>query len=431
MYECVFQKGHGDLHPWLKTPTWRSTQPSSPRFSAALSLAGMTTRSEVVHPLSLNFANERKVVMLREVKKMSFENIRKQVRNLKGQRPSKELMRRTVKLFSKRTGKRTFKYDKCGRQAWKVDDDVKKFLVARLLALRTKCICTATTLQRELAKKKRVKLACSTIRKVLFKAGYQWRRRAQKPKLDKERMRERCAFAQKVVDMSAAELARWCNLSIDGVVLSCPPKDAVDRANFCSIGDTHMYRKRGEAASPKLAAHDVYGKQVPDSRAVPLWGGISPGGFMVIAFHPTKKIDPEDWVGAVEGGALTIAVKEGKPVLKKGPWGVLCDNEGFLHAAESKAAHRKQKIILRHVPARSPDLNVIEKFWSWLRRELRKRDLNDLVKKRPPLGKMAYRQRILAVCRLPKAKAVAANYFKSFRKVCQEVVLKKGAMARN
>ena len=83
------------------------------------------------------------------------------------------------------------------------------------------------------------------------------------------------------------------------------------------------------------------------------------------------------------------------------------------------------------MPARSPDLNVIEKFWSWLRRELRKRDLNDLVKTRPPLGKMAYRQRILAVCRLPKAKAVAANYFKSFRKVCQEVVLKKGAMARN
>ena len=390
----------------------------------------MPVRSEVVHPLSLNFANERKVVMLREINKMSYPKIRLKVWNLKKQRPSKELVRATVKLFNTRSGTRKFNYGNCGRKAWKVDDDVKKFLVTRLKALRTKCICTATTLQRELAKKKRVELACSTIRKILFKAGYKWLPRAQKPKLSKDRMIERCVFSQAVVDLSPAQLAKKYNLSMDGAIFSTPPKDAVDRANFCSIGDTHMWRTRGEAASPELAAHNEYGKQVPLSRAVPLWGGISPGGFVVIAFHPTKKIQPEEWVDAVDSGALTIAIKQGKPVLKKGPWGVLCDNEGFLSKADSKAAHRKQKIILRHVPARSPDLNVVEKFWGWLRRELRKRDLNDLVQKRPALGKMAYRQRILAICRTPKAKEVAANYFKSLRKVCQEVLLKKGAMAR-
>ncbi len=64
----------------------------------------MPVRSEVVHRLSLSFANERKVVMLRVVKKMSFNKIRPQVRNLKGTQPSKELLRTTVKLFNKRTG---------------------------------------------------------------------------------------------------------------------------------------------------------------------------------------------------------------------------------------------------------------------------------------------------------------------------------------
>ena len=108
----------------------------------------------------------------------------------------------------------------------------------------------------------------------------------------------------------------------------------------------------------------------------------------------------------------------------------MCDNEGFLHAAESKAAHRLQKISLWHVPARSPDINIIEKYWSYLRPELRRRDLNDLVKKRPPLGKMAYRQRILAICRLPKSNEVAANIFKSFMKVCKRVVKAKGARVR-
>jgi hypothetical protein len=390
----------------------------------------MPVRSEVVHPLSLNFANERKVVMLRVVKKLSFNKIRPQVRNLKGGLPSKELLRTTVKLFNKRTGSRKFNYGNCGRKPWKVDDDVAKFLVSRLKVLRKQCICTARTLQREVAKKKRLSLACSTINKVLAKAGFHWLPRAQKPKLSKELMAKRCVFTQRVEDMGPAELTRNLAISIDGVILSIPPKDSVDRANFCSVGDTHMYRTRQEAASPDLAAHSNYGKQVPLSRAVPLWGGISPGGFNVIAFHPTKKIQVEEWVDAVDSGVLTAVIKQGRPARARYPHRVLCDNEGFLSAAESKAAHRKQKVNLWHVPPHSPDLNVIEKYWSWLRRELQRRDLNDLVKKRLPLGKMAYRQRILAICRSPKSKTVAANIFQSFRKVCKEVLQKRGAMAR-
>ena len=139
----------------------------------------MPSRSENIHPLSLNFANERRAVILRTVQKLSFAKIRLKLKNRKGDRPSKELVRTTVKLFDTRSGSRRFKYGNCGRKAWKVDREVSKFLVARLKALRTKCVCTATTLQRELASKRRLKLVCSTIRKILFKAGYRWSRRAQ------------------------------------------------------------------------------------------------------------------------------------------------------------------------------------------------------------------------------------------------------------
>ena len=69
-----------------------------------------------------------------------------------------------------------------------------------------------------------------------------------------------------------------------------------------------------------------------------------------------------------------------------------------------------QKVNLWHVPPRSPDLNPIEKFWSWLRRELRKRDLADLVAGRLPLGKMAYRKRIVNICRSAKARQVEQNH---------------------
>jgi hypothetical protein len=191
-----------------------------------------------------------------------------------------------------------------------------------------------------------------------------------------------------------------------------------------------MYRLPSESASPDLAASDEYAKQVPLSRAVPLWGAISPRGFSVITFHPIKKIQVDEWVSAVDSGMLTASIKQGRPFNARGPWRVLCDNEGFLHARESKVAMRKQKINLWHVPARSPDINVIEKYWSYLRRELRRRDLNDLVKKRTALGKMAYRQRVLAICRLPKSNQVAANIFKSFLKVCKQVVEAKGARIR-
>jgi hypothetical protein len=100
---------------------------------------------------------------------------------------------------------------------------------------------------------------------------------------------------------------------------------------------------------------------------VPLWGGISANGFAPIVWHGKHKLDDEEWVEAVECGEFAGAVKALKPVKRRGPWYVLCDNESFLDTDESRSAHRRAGIRLWHIPARSPDLNPIEKFWSWLR----------------------------------------------------------------
>ena len=82
------------------------------------------------------------------------------------------------------------------------------------------------------------------------------------------------------------------------------------------------------------------------------------------------------------------------------------------------------------LPAKSPDLNPVEKFWGWLRRMLRNADLLDLKNKRPPLGKMAYQLRIRTICRSAKAQKVGANFARGLVNVCKEVILKKGAATR-
>ena len=51
-------------------------------------------------------------------------------------------------------------------------------------------------------------------------------------------------------------------------------------------------------------------------------------------------------------------------------------------------------MLLWGVPAKSPDLNPIEMFWGWVRRQLRLKDLEDTREKRPVLGNTAYKIRV-------------------------------------
>ena len=99
-------------------------------------------------------------------------------------------------------------------------------------------------------------------------------------------------------------------------------------------------------------------------------------------------------------------------------------------AKDCKAAYKKKKINVLKVPPRSPDLNPIEKFWGWLRRELRLRDLNDLQNKKPAMGKIAYKSRVRNLLKTKKTQAMAKRFASDLVKVCKEVKKKGGAMAR-
>ena len=85
-----------------------------------------------------------------------------------------------------------------------------------------------------------------------------------------------------------------------------------------------MWRKRGEAALPVFslgAGHLGYVKQVPLSLEVPMWGGLSYGGFAPVRFHPQKQLvnystanlpwlESHDWVGNPENLKFALMKSE-------------------------------------------------------------------------------------------------------------------------
>ena len=235
-----------------------------------------------------------------------------------------------------------------------------------------------------------------------------------------------------IAKMSQKQLTTWLNFCIDGVVLSLPPTNATDRSNFVSQGDTHMFRKKTEVNDPALAGKLVYAKQVDLDHAVPLWAGVGPKGFAGICFHPTKKLQVEEWVGCVQNHTLkrAIASVNVRRGAKKG-WRMLSDNEGFLGCPDSRSALRKEMITLLQIPAKSPDLNPIEKFWSWLRKQLRDLDSEDLRAGKPVPSRASFERRVLKICASERGMQVAKSCFLGLPKVCAEVVANKGAMAKS
>ena len=178
---------------------------------------------------------------------------------------------------------------------------------------------------------------------------------------------------------------------------------------------------------PELAGHDRYRKQVPKSRMLPFWGGIGNGGFAMVLQHDNRKVTTEEWVEALTNGCLLRALQSTNPGKIRGPWAILCDNESFLRTPDSLAALRRANIKFWKLPASSPDLNPIEKYWAWIRKRMRAMDLADLAAKRPALGKTAYKARLMRLVQTAEAKAVAGRTFRNLRKACTEVLKRGGA----
>ena len=119
--------------------------------------------------------------------------------------------------------------------------------------------------------------------------------------------------------LSRQHLLEKLALSMDGVVLTVPPAEGIDRNNFCRKGETHMWRLPSESCTPELAAGDPYSVQIPMNRAVPLWAGISEGGAAEVVVHKYKRMTAPEWLKAVKAGKLKGAVPSLKPQGKR-PW---------------------------------------------------------------------------------------------------------------
>ena len=199
----------------------------------------MPVVSEVVHPRGLDFKNQRRVVMLRDCKKMSWDDIASEVVNRQGEPTTADCVKLAYKRFNTKAEHSKYRYFKCGRKRWKLTAEMQNFLVQRLLQLRKKIVVTSNTLQKVLASEKGIRVNASAIRKVLKQKGFRWLPRAQKRLYKKEDMAARKAFAQSVLNLGAAELEKRFALSMDGCILTVPPADPVEAKNFCIAGERH------------------------------------------------------------------------------------------------------------------------------------------------------------------------------------------------
>jgi transposase len=387
-----------------------------------------------MHPRGLGLNAQRKVFVLRKSggpggKKLSWEKIAPQVKNLKNKTPGWKVCRDAYNKMNSKEAKVEDNYSNCGRDAV-LTKSLRTWLVSRLLVLRKSTECTSGDLARELAKKKGVVVEASTVRRALNLEGYKHLSRSKKPKYSKEQREERVAFAKMILAWCKKDFEASLNLCLDGVVFTIPPSAETARENYCHSDCQKVWRKPGETALTELDGFDRYKNQVPDSRIIPLWGGLASGGFAPVLWHPRRKTDTAEWSEAIKDGALLTALRAVNPRKRAGPWKILCDNETFLRAGACLKLYEKLRIELLKLPAKSPDLNPVEKMWGWARKRLRGMDLADLAAHRPVLGKFAYKDRIKRLLKTAKAQTVAKNFMGNLRTVAARVVNAKGAAVR-
>ena len=379
-----------------------------------------------VHPKGLSPQMKRKVWVLRKerisARAKTWQIIASKVKNLSGGVPYWKVCRDAYNEIEQPRHILKDAYSNCGRKPT-LTNEVSKWLVRRMLKLRRCMDVTSTDLAQVLAKERAIEVEASSIRKALKKAGDRYLARSKKPMYNKEQKLKRLQFGQKYMDEEI-------HMFMDGVVFTVPPQNPVQRENYCKSDLKKVWRLPEEHDLPELAGHDRYAKQVPANRIVPLWGGLAAGGFAAVLWHDNRKTNEDEWSQAVRDGNLRRALGSINVHKKKGPWRVLSDNESFLRTKKSLKALRRNSVSFIDLPARSPDLNPVEKMWGWVRKQLRVRDLSDLANGVPVLGRTMYRERIKKLLRSQKAQPVAKRFAGSFRTVCKRVVKAKGAAVK-
>ena len=178
------------------------------------------------------------------------------------------------------------------------------------------------------------------------------------------------------------------NLDLDGVTLSMAPRALNGRQRHAAQNIRHMWVKDGEKQSEKMLTYNRYGVQL--GIKVPLWGGFTGGGsFALRLYTPRAKMTKEEWCAKLPHLKKVVsACRDVRATQKIKVWH---DNEAFLKAARKQYA--KHGMVMMNFPPNSGDLNPIENVWAWLRRDLAKREFEDMDAKRS-LTVTQFRQRV-------------------------------------
>ena len=273
------------------------------------------------------------------------------------------------------------KYENCGRTKLLSDDDVAQ-VVTFVKKWRHKRFCTCQYIKREL------KLSASprTINRALNAAGYFWRKVPKVQGLSPEQLKKRKAFVDAYVDKPAAWWQEHMNMVLDGVTLTVPPKPLSAKQKHAAQRITCVWTCAGERLDNDIHTFNRYGVQL--GKKVPLWGGFTGNGqFTLRMWTPTPKMDKEDWQALVPTvkAAVDDAYGDELPARPK----VWHDNERFLLCP---GVYKDNGLTLFRFPPNSGDLNPIETVWAWLRRDLAKREQDDLEAGRH-LTEQMFRQR--------------------------------------
>ena len=124
----------------------------------------------VVHKRSMNIENQTKAYVMRRAGH-TFNEVRDETLNLEGEKPGLRTLGDLMAKFDRKKGFRKFNYHKCGRKAWKMTPNNKRFVIKRLKELRRKQPICAPGLALFLAKERGVEVSASCMRKVLRDAG--------------------------------------------------------------------------------------------------------------------------------------------------------------------------------------------------------------------------------------------------------------------
>lgn len=316
---------------------------------------------------------------------LSYAEVRDEVHNMQGKRPSLKSVwsgvKRTAEVLAGKAGKLLPEtgYKKCGRTD--LLTEAQKLQVLKFVQTwRSKRFCTCAYISKEL----RLGVSRQTVTRCLAEFGYRWKPVSKKQRLSDKQLKDREEFWNKYGSKSSDWWVANMNLVLDGVTLTTAPKGLSKREKHAAQRIQHMWVKEGESLDNDLHTHNRYGIQL--GTKVPLWGGFTGGSSFSLRLWTEKpKMDKDAWAKLIPDVKLAADEREDGADPK-----VWHDNERFLLQPDVYAQNGLQLV---RFPPNSGDLNPIETVWAWLRKDLAMRELKDLKEKKDVLTVAQFRAR--------------------------------------